>query len=294
MNESQLETFLTVAESKSFSKAAEILGVTQPTVTSRIKTLENTLEFSLFTRDGHEISLTKEGGLFLEYAKNILVNIRHAKEIKNIVKSPEIKVGFSPGYAYSFIIETLKAVKALGNINVQIIDGFSSEMLYEKVVSGDLDLIFTREVSHENPNIESEYLFDNHLVVVLPTDHPLIEKHPLHIEDLSNETIFSYKRNSELWNMIDNQLIKAQNINRIDLENNEMLLNAVANGLGIGIIPELGVDQKYKKKICIASINELRKIPNKVYVRYRKHSYIEKLAKKIIYAVINHKYSAKP
>ena len=69
MNESQLETFLTVAEYKSFSKAADILGVTQPTVTSRIKTLENILEYDLFTRDGHEITLTKEGVVLLNTQK---------------------------------------------------------------------------------------------------------------------------------------------------------------------------------------------------------------------------------
>jgi DNA-binding transcriptional LysR family regulator len=293
MNESQLETFLIVSEYKSFSKAADILGVTQPTVTSRIKTLENILEYDLFTRDGYEITLTEEGVLFTEYAKNILVNMKHAKEIKNIVKSPAIKVGFSPGYSYSFVIEALKAVKSIGNINVQIVDGFDSYSLYEKALLREFDLIFTREVPTDNPNIISEYLFDNNLVVVLPIYHPLCNKDPLFIEDLSGETIFSYKRKSELWKAIDNKLIRAQNITRIDLENNEMLLNAVSNNLGIGIIPELGIDNKYKSTICIKKIDELSKISNKVFVRYLKHSHIEKLAKKIVYAVINHKYSMK-
>ncbi|RDW18893.1 LysR family transcriptional regulator [Oceanobacillus chungangensis] len=291
MNESQLETFLTVSECKSFSKAADVLNVTQPTVTSRIKSLEDILKCELFTRIGHEISLTEEGIIFTEYAKNILINMKHSKEIRNMIKTPVIKVGFSPGYSYSFIIELLKAVKSVGNIDVQVVDGYDSVSLNEKALLGEVDLVFTRDMLPNSPYITSEYLFDNHLVVVLPIDHHLCKKQTLAIEDLHGETILSYKRNSELWKSIDHQLISAGNITRIDVENNEMLLNAVANELGIGIIPELGIDKKYKSKIIIRDISALTSIPNKVYVQYRKNSQIEKLGKKLIYSVINHKYS---
>ncbi|AXI08123.1 LysR family transcriptional regulator [Oceanobacillus sp. 143] len=291
MNESQLETFLTVSEYKSYSKAADALNVTQPTVTSRIKSLEDILKCELFTRTGHEISLTEEGIIFTEYAKNILININHSKEIKNMVKAPVIKVGFSPGYSYSFIIELLKAVKSIGNIDVQIADGYDSVSLNEKVLLGEVDLVFTRDMLPNSPYITSEYLFDNNLVVVLPIDHQLCKKQPLTIEDLNGETILSYKRNSELWKSIDHKLISAHDITRIEVENNEMLLNAVANELGIGIIPELGIDKKYKSSIVIKKIKTLTNIQNKVYVQYRINSQIEKLAKKIIYSVINHKYS---
>ena len=291
MNESHLETFLAVSKYKSFSKAAEALNVTQPTVTSRIKSLEEILQYTLFIRVGHEISLTEEGIFFTDYAEKILNDMKDAKEIKNLIKAPVIKVGFSPGYSYSFIVELLKAVKSLGNINVQIVDGYDSVNLNERLLVGEIDLIFTRDILTESANINSEYLFDNHLVVVLPTAHPLSQNESVSIEDLCSETILSYKRDSVLWKSIDNILIRAQDITRIDVENNEMLLNAVANELGIGIIPKLGIDDKYQSEIIIKRISEFDAIPNKVYVHYRKKSQIEKLAKKIIYAVINHKYS---
>lgn len=291
MNESHLETFLAVSKYKSFSKAAEALNVTQPTITSRIKSLEEILQYTLFIRVGHEISLTEEGIFFTDYAVNILNDMKHAKEIKNLIKAPVIKVGFSPGYSYSFIVELLKAVKSLGNINVQIVDGYDSVHLNERLLVGEIDLIFTRDILTESATINSEYLFDNHLVVVLPTDHPLGQNESVSIEDLRSETILSYKRDSVLWKSIDNILIRAQDITRIDVENNEMLLNAVSNELGIGIIPKLGIDDKYESSIIIKRISEFDAIPNKVYVHYRKKPQIEQLAKKIIYAVINHKYS---
>ncbi|UJL45592.1 LysR family transcriptional regulator [Virgibacillus sp. NKC19-16] len=291
MNESQLQTFLTVAKYKSYSKAAVVLNVTQPTITSRIKALEDILQCELFTRIGHEIFLTKEGNMFIDYANNILIYITHSKEITNMVKDPVVKVGFSPGYAYSFIIELLKTIKSIGEIDIQVIEGHDSVSLNEGVLSGEIDLVFTREVLVNNHDVMSEYLFDNNLVLVLPTNHHLCSKQSLNIEDLNTETIISYRRNSALWKEIDKELIAARNVTRIDVDNNEMLLKAVANEIGIGIIPELGIDTRYETEVEIREISNIYNIPNKVYVQYRKSSQIRNLAKKIIYSIIHHKYA---
>ncbi|MFC3040488.1 LysR family transcriptional regulator [Virgibacillus xinjiangensis] len=290
MNESQLQTFLTVSKYRSFSKAAVILNVTQPTITSRIKALEEILQCQLFKRIGHEIYLTEEGNMFIDYAKNILIYIKHSKEITNMVKDPVIKVGFSPGYSYSFIIELLKTIKSIGNIEVQVIEGHDSVSLNERALSGDVDLIFTRKILSNNHDIVSEHLFDNKLVIVLPNRHPLADKETINVEDLSGETIISFRRNSELWKLIDQQLIAAQDITRIDVENNEMMLRAVTNNIGIGILPELGIDNRYRTEVKVRNIKEIHNIPNEVYVQYRKNSQIKNLAKKIIYSIINHKY----
>ncbi|WP_067726818.1 LysR family transcriptional regulator [Oceanobacillus damuensis] len=290
MNESQLQTFLTVVKYKSYSKAAAALHVTQPTVTSRIKALEDILQCELFERIGHEIFLTKEGNMLVEYAKNILIYIKHSKEIPNLVKDPVIKVGFSPGYAYSFIVEVLKTIKEIGDIDIQILEGYDSVDLNERALSGEVDLIFTRNVLSNNQDIVSEYLFDNHIVLVLPKNHHLNQKKPIHLEDLHGQTVISYRRNSALWRLIDQQLMGVQNITRIDVENNEMLVQAAQNDIGIGITPELGIDKRYNDEVEIRKITEIYNIPNQVYVQYRKSSQIRDLAKKITYSIISHKY----
>ncbi|WP_077328481.1 LysR family transcriptional regulator [Virgibacillus siamensis] len=291
MNESQLRTFLTVAEYKSYSKAAINLNVTQPTITSRIKALEEILKCDLFKRTGHEISLTKEGELFLDYAENILIYMDHSKEVSNMVKNPSIKVGFSPGFSYSFITEVLKTIQPKWKIDIQIIEGYDSVSLNEGALSGDFDLIFTREMLSNNPDITSEYLFDNNLVCIMPSNHSLCEKETLCVKDLKEETIISYKRNTKLWNLIDRKLIGAKNITRIDVSNNEMLSKAVANDVGIGITPELAIDKNYATELTVRYITEIATIPNKVYVQYRENSHMKSIAKQIIYTIINHKYS---
>ncbi|RLL44825.1 LysR family transcriptional regulator [Oceanobacillus piezotolerans] len=290
MNESQIETFLTVATYRSFSKAAAVLNVTQPTITSRLKNLEEILQCELFKRIGHEIFLTKEGNVFMEYAKNILIYMKHSKEISGLMKEPVIKVGFSPGYSYSFIVEMLKTIQSAGDMDIQVKEGFDSVNLSDMVLAGELDLVFTRNVLTNKKDIVSEPLFDNPLIVVLPKNHPLAKKQVIQLKDLCGETILSYRRKSTLWNLIDRQLLGIQPTTRIDLDNNEMLMQAVMNRIGIGIIPELGMDKRYAESIAIRSIPELQQIPNKVYVQYRKNTQIQKLSKKIIYSIINHKY----
>ena len=80
MDTNQLETFLAIIEYSNYSRAAEFLNVTQPTVTARIKNLEHELNCKLFDREGKNVSLTKEGEVFVEYATSILTYMEHSNE----------------------------------------------------------------------------------------------------------------------------------------------------------------------------------------------------------------------
>lgn len=290
MNKVQLETFLAVMKYSSFSEAAKQMNVTQPTITSRIKALEAELSCRLFRRNGHEIVLTNEGNTFLTYAEGILATMKHSKEmIKNITK-PMIRIGFSPGYAYSFIVELLHVAQKLESFDVQVVEGYDSLDLNNKLLTGEVDLIFNRYALTNQPGIESEYLFDNNLVLLVGKSHVLSKKRKLTLDDLVGETIISYRRNSGLWEEIDQQLLQVRNLKRIDVDNNEMLKRAIKNNIGIGIIPFLGLDKSDKKEIQVTTADEISAIPNKVYVQHRKNPILEKAVKKITYAIINHKY----
>lgn len=291
MNESQLKTFLSVAKKGSYSKAAALLNITQPTVTSRIQTLEEKLKCKLFKRIGHSVFLTKAGHLFTDHAENILNYMNHSKEIVHITKEPILKVGISPGYSYSFIVDLLKTIKSIGDIEIQLIEGYDSISLNNLMLSGDIDLIFTRMGITNSNDIISEYLFENKIVLIVSNQHPLSSKPKLSLEDLNGETILSYRRDTQLWRLIDNVLLGVKNITRIEVDNNEMLKQAVSNNIGIGTTPSLGIDKTIDKEITVRSIKELDNITNDVYVQYRKEIAHKDVCKQIIYSFINHKYS---
>lgn len=80
MNISHIESFLYVVKYKSIHKAANALYLTQPTVSARIKSLEDSLDTMLFHREGRRISLTKQGIEFIPYALTIVQSFHESKE----------------------------------------------------------------------------------------------------------------------------------------------------------------------------------------------------------------------
>jgi LysR family transcriptional regulator, regulator of the ytmI operon len=292
MDSIQLETFLTVIKHKNFSKAAEILNVSQPTVSARIKNLEHELDCSLFKKDGKNSSLSEGGEAFVQYAKNILLNINHAKEVTKHTKYHQIKIGFSPGFSYSFMTKLITSILSIENIEVSIFEGTDSHSLNEQIISGELDLVFTRNLISHKPDIISEFLFDDKLILICGKNHRLVNVDHITPEDLSGETLICYQRHTPLWAEIEKQLVGVTNIKRIEVGNNEMVKSVVGNGIGIGITASLGVNEIERNHIIVKDIKKIDTIPNKIFVQYRKNSLIEKPVKQIIYSIIDHELKA--
>jgi len=94
----QLRIFKAIASEKSFTQAAEILFVSQPSLSKQIKTLENSLGILLLNRTGNKISLTEAGNVFLQYSERILALCEESCRALNDLKDGErgnLKVGAS-------------------------------------------------------------------------------------------------------------------------------------------------------------------------------------------------------
>ncbi|WP_256200845.1 LysR family transcriptional regulator [Virgibacillus halodenitrificans] len=98
MNYERLKTFIAVAEKKSFSEAARILFVTQPTITSQIKALEEELNTKLFERTTKKVKMTQSAKILLQHAKEIVrLSDLAKKEIQDIEETTygELGIGCS-------------------------------------------------------------------------------------------------------------------------------------------------------------------------------------------------------
>lgn len=288
MDTVQLETFFSVITYKNFTKAAEALNVSQPTASARIKNLESELDCTLFDKDGKNVTLSKEGKIFLEYAKTILANIKHSREATKHSKYHQIKVGFSPAFSYSFLTELINSILFLEDIEVSIYEGKDSLQLNEKFISGELDLVFTRNSYTHQPDVVSEFLFDDQLIFICGKNHRFANKEVILPEDLEGETLICYQRHTPIWAEIEKQLVGVPHIKRIEVGNNEMVKSIVGSGVGIGITTSLSINEFDRIKVVTKRVNKVEDIPNNIYVQYRKNSLIEQPIKKIIYSVINH------
>jgi LysR family transcriptional regulator, regulator of the ytmI operon len=291
MDTVQLETFFSVIEHKNFSRAAEALHVSQPTASARIKNLEYELGCKLFDKDGKNLTLSKEGKIFVDYAKTIIVNMQHSKEATRHSKYHQIKVGFTPSFSYSFFSELIISILSIENIEVSIYEGKDSLELNQQIVSGKIDLAFTRNSHIHKPNIVSEFLFEDQLNLICGINHRLADKEVISPEDLAGETLICYMRHTPIWAEIEEQLIGVSDIKRIEVGNNEMVKSIVGSGVGVGITASLGINNFDEKKIVRKRIKNIEDIPNNIYVQYKKDSLIEQPIKKIIYSVINHEIS---
>ncbi|SIS92991.1 LysR family transcriptional regulator [Alicyclobacillus vulcanalis] len=175
--------FVRVAELQSFTKAAEDLGVTQPTLSKQIQMLEEYVGVALFTRSSRSVRLTPAGDRMLEHAKQILGYVESAIEdvrLADVHDKGTLRVGCSGNH----ILVQVLAVYSSQHPNVEVlVYDQRSQQTIEGVLSGSLDIgvIF---YTHEDSRLEFRPLFEEEFYVVVRQDSPIVECESLSVFDL--------------------------------------------------------------------------------------------------------------
>ncbi|MDE7162316.1 MAG: LysR family transcriptional regulator, partial [Anaeroplasmataceae bacterium] len=140
----RLQTLLTVAKTKNYSKAADELNLTQPAVSLHIKQLEQELNVKLFRRMNHSVELTTEGEIVVKYAirlNNIYGNLQQALK-DNQLNIKQLNIGLTPS-AESSIISRILAKYSLEKENLHItIISDTIKNLYTKLKNFEIDVAF--------------------------------------------------------------------------------------------------------------------------------------------------------
>jgi DNA-binding transcriptional LysR family regulator len=184
-----LETFCRIAELKSFSKAADDLFLTQPTVSGHILSLEQTLSLRLFDRTSREVRLTKAGEVFLEYASKILSSrkdlLNALSEFSHGIRG-ELSLGAStiPGeYLLPKLMGDFKKEHPRFVISLKIAD---TKEIIQYVLRDNVEFgIIGARLNH--PSLHYEKFEVDEIIVVAPPDHPLTRKKRVTIEELLKE-----------------------------------------------------------------------------------------------------------
>jgi DNA-binding transcriptional LysR family regulator len=137
-----LQTFLTVAETRSFTQAAERLGLRQSTVSQHIRKLEQEAGRRLFVRDTHSVTVTADGEAMIEFARNILAaNQRAERYFAGSQLRGRLRFGASEDFVASRLPEVLREfVRAHPQVDVELTVGLSGD-LNQKLGRGELDLV---------------------------------------------------------------------------------------------------------------------------------------------------------
>ena len=244
MEVSQIETFLQVAEHGSFSRAAETLGLTQPTLSTRIRLLELDVGQQLFERLGRGVRLTEAGRAFYPYAERSLSVLREGREAIVASQRPDrgrLRIGTARvigAYVLPNILSDLRS--DYPGIDVTITTGRSHEVL-QVILDEDVHLGLSRTLVH--PEIESVFLYNEEVVFVTHPEHSLASRDRATISEIAQEPLILYDKESTYYIMITRVCRDAGIVPRVimNLDSVEATKKMIERGLGVSFLPASAV-----------------------------------------------------
>ncbi len=248
MEDHKLKVFCTVAETRSFSKASEIIHLTQPAVSLQIQALEEVYETKLFDRTSSTVMLTSAGEILYKYAKEILSLFADAEkdigEITGLVKG-SISVGASStigNYVLPAVIADFKRKNP--KIKIHLLVG-NTKRVVEFLNAGNIDLgLVEGEVTKYK--LRTEKLLSDELGMIVPSTHPWAKKKEVSILDVMKEPFIFREEGSGTRQIIEKYLQKRgispqkMNITTV-LGSTEAIKDAVENGVGLSIVSKWAI-----------------------------------------------------
>ena len=252
MNTQQLECFLCVADKLNFTRAAEELHLTTPTVTHHIQSLENELDTKLFFRDKRSVRITESGKIFYSDATDIMDRLRLSK--KHLADSEKrrntyLKLGCTSRGELMYVSEVLKKFRAefpLIAPQIFVNDYFlTANMLND----GQLDMMLaTKDMLNGFDGFSFYPLQKCTVFAVMARDNALASRDIISLDDLDEQTIISMPpktaplgHDNSIWNFVLN---RAHNHADIVQESVCASLALADAGYGIALLPEFVIPKK--------------------------------------------------
>ncbi len=250
MNFYQLVYFRKVAETKSISRAAEELLITQPAVSKQVRALEEELGERLFDRIGKKVFLTKTGQVLLVHADRILRSVEEAKTaVRDLSEecSGELIIGTSDHISLHRLPGILKSyISAFPKVDLKL-RCHRSETVLEMVGRNlvDIGVITLPRVS---ANLVSRVIWKDPMSLVFPKDHPLAGLKKLRLKDTTTYGMILPEAGTTTRDTIDSAFTRKKLIANVTMEVAyiETIKGLVKAGLGISILPDKAVEQEVK------------------------------------------------
>lgn len=244
-----LNTFLEVARQKSFSRAAERLHVTQPSISAQIRALETYLGHRLLDRGGGKVTLTAAGRVFQPFAEQSLIQLKHIRlTLEDMERMPRGTLTISANDSTALYVLPLlitKFKKQYPRVSLNIIRAERS-----KTIAHVLD----REVEFgivslpiRDPRLHVEVIHEDKLVLVVPAGHPLTQLKTVTLSDAAKHG-FLVPKEGRRRELLDHLFIQNKTARRItmELDSSELLKRLIVAGLGISFMPRINFIDEIK------------------------------------------------
>jgi len=265
----QLRILKAVATEKNFTKAAEVLYLSQPSLSKQIKTLEKNLDISLINRENNKISLTENGKIFLQYSERILAlceeSCRALIDLKNGDRG-NLTVGASQTIG-TYLMPRVLALFAQNYPQIDLkVQVNSTRLIANNVLNREIDIaVVGGEIPDElKKNLTIKHFVEDELSLIISKSHPFAKKKKINKENLYYLNFITLNSNSTIRKFIDNILIQ----NGIETKQLKIVMQfnsiegiktAVSLGLGAAFVSSSAIEKEVElKTIEILKIENIR------------------------------------
>ncbi|MGM0215108.1 LysR substrate-binding domain-containing protein [Enterococcus sp. AZ109] len=241
-----LQSFVTLSNTLNYTKAAESLYITQPTLSRHIQLLEAELGCTLVARNTRQVQLTEEGKVFLSYATNMIFDYNratHQLKERNHELGYQLAISFLRGGTDAYLLPLLQAfTQAYPKVELQLQDGTHEELVTD-LRAGKHDLCMTMATTLIGiEQIKMRSVSKLALVLVVPEGHPLAETTSVTFADFAKEPYLCVqKQQTKAWYDYVVSLFLSQGYYpRVNdsCSSVKTLLMQVALGKGISVLTE--------------------------------------------------------
>ena len=260
MQTQHIVSFYHVARLRSITKAADIQGLAQPTVTSHLKKLEEELGFSLFDRIKRPIMLTSDGAAVLEMIGPI-VNGLSALKIHADSQGRDVSLTIA-AYAdlvLHYLPQVIQRFRTeYPNVHIRLLARHHGEMI-QMARSGEVDLALSTTQNVLDSSLDFMDLFTSSTMMLTPLGHELLEQQPVRLEDISKWPLILYGPNTILRTRLE-RAFREQGIDYemvMEMDNVEYAKRYVRIGMGISFCSNLSLEPEDYDTLGIADVDHL-------------------------------------
>lgn len=245
----QVETFLAVATFGGFHRAAEALRVSQPAVSARIKSLEDSLGVRLFSRSRGGLIVSDAGRTFRPHAEQLLrvaALARQAVHQAQPASGVPLQIAAALSISVYFLPDVLKKFqRAHPNVIISIRPGHSKEVL-DMVLNEEAEIGLARSLQH--PEVETISLREDPLLLVAHPKRGPAHTQRAHLEKVASWPLIFYDRGSSDWMLTHSLFRRAGLVPNVALEVDsiETAKRMVERGLGLSFLPQLAVSREIR------------------------------------------------
>jgi LysR family cyn operon transcriptional activator len=269
-----LEYFLAVCEELHFTKAAEKLGISQPTLSQQIRLLEHRVGSPLFQRIGKKIYISEAGEILHKHSRNMFHELDQAQAAINEIQGMQrgrLRIGCSGNHLLTATIIAFHALYPKIELSVTEL---ATEETKERLLSNQLDIgvVFLPD---EDEQFHYIPLYNERLRFVISDKHPLAQAKTIRLADLAQLPVAMLQKKFYVRQMMDDCCEQSgfEWKPAIELSTLESLLQMAKNNVGGAILPQSYVDSI--RNSGIRSIPIIDPIPQKdVGIVYRKNMFL--------------------